>query len=217
MQRYDIINKLIKENNFKSYLEIGVRNPAYCFDLIDCETKEGVDPGIEFEANPVKYPYESDTFFEKLESNELDKDPDFKWDIIFIDGLHVSYQVLRDIKNSLKHLSPNGFIVLHDCNPQDIFFAREDYSVNGRPAAWNGTVWKALHYLRVNSSLDICTLNTDCGCGIIRFENPDKPRPSIEFDNHFYEYNTMSKKRRKDLGLIELHEFEDWLTYKLRV
>ena len=43
MYRFDIINKLIKENDFKSYLEIGVCNPIHCFDKVQCEHKEGVD------------------------------------------------------------------------------------------------------------------------------------------------------------------------------
>ena len=34
MLRYDIINDLIHKNNFKTYLEIGVRNPDECFNLI---------------------------------------------------------------------------------------------------------------------------------------------------------------------------------------
>jgi hypothetical protein len=33
----------------------------------------------------------------------------------------------------------------------------------------------------------------------------------IKFDNPFYEYNQMSKGRRKDLGIIEVHEFEHWI------
>ena len=38
MQRFDIINNLIKEKGYKSYLEIGVQN-GVCFENIVCEKK----------------------------------------------------------------------------------------------------------------------------------------------------------------------------------
>ena len=105
MYRFDIINKLIKENNFKNYLEIGVCDPRECFDKIECENKDSVDPGVEFEENPVKYKMTSDEFFAQL------KDDHPKYDVIFIDGLHLSWQVKKDIENSVKHLSDNGFFM----------------------------------------------------------------------------------------------------------
>ena len=43
MNRYDIINELINKHNYKTYLEIGVRNPDECFNLINCETKHSLD------------------------------------------------------------------------------------------------------------------------------------------------------------------------------
>ena len=69
----------------------------------------------------------------------------YEWDIIFIDGLHISTQVEKDVKNSLNHLSKHGIIVLHDCNPflNEDSYTRviEDYWGQ----MWNGTVWKAVY------------------------------------------------------------------------
>ena len=48
--RIDIINFLIKKYNFKRYLEIGVRNPADCFNQIDC-----FDDQIDSGNNAVNY------------------------------------------------------------------------------------------------------------------------------------------------------------------
>ena len=53
--RVSIINNIIEKNNFKNYLEIGVRDTSECFDLINCESKDSVDPGFEREINNVKY------------------------------------------------------------------------------------------------------------------------------------------------------------------
>ena len=71
MQRYDIINKIIQDNEFNNYLEIGVCDPNDCFNLINCANKDSVDPGVEYSINPVKYPYTSDGFFEKLNNGRI--------------------------------------------------------------------------------------------------------------------------------------------------
>lgn len=210
MYRYDIINKLIRENGFTKYLEIGVCNPQDCFDLIQCDTKHGVDPGVEFKENPVEFPITSDYFFSLLNNNDFGEElhPDYKWDVIFIDGLHISTQVMKDILNSLEHLSWNGYLVLHDCNPPTSFMAREDYYIDGEPQPWNGTVWKAIYNVRATrADLDCCVLDTDWGVGIIR----KKHSPTIPFDNPFYEYNKMASDRETSLGLIPITEFDTWL------
>ncbi len=206
--RYDLINQLIKKFGFKNYLEIGVSDPSECFDNVICENKMGVDTGLEFPDNPVKYPMTSDNFFLQLENGKLDLDPGFRWDIIFIDGLHISTQVMKDVINSLYHLNPNGYILLHDCNPETYFMQREDYYIDGVQHPWNGTVWKVIYNLRATrDDLQVCTVNTDWGVGVIRRGNFNP----IKFDNPFYEYNQMSNFRRRDLGIIEVHEFEHWI------
>ena len=43
------------------------------------------------------------------------------FDLIFIDGLHIHEQVLKDIDNSLNVLNENGVILLHDCLPAKIW------------------------------------------------------------------------------------------------
>lgn len=205
MNRIEAINHLIDKKGFTKYLEIGVRYPWECFDHIQCPHKDGVDPGVENEANPVKYPFTSDDFFNRLESGMTDLPQDFKWDIVFIDGLHISHQVERDILNSLNHLSPGGYIVLHDCNP---FL----YGVNHERAiedywgqAWNGTVWKAIYKLLCSrSDLDIFTVNTDEGLGIIR---RGLGRKLVQHTNTFYEYKVLQNNLNEHLNCISVEEF----------
>ena len=207
MYRFDIINKLIKENDFKSYLEIGVCNPIDCFDKIECEHKEGVDPGYEFEENPVDHELTSDQFFAFMDSVR----PDQRYDVIFIDGLHKSYQVKQDIHNSLRYLNPNGYVVLHDCNPPDDFMARETYMVNGVYEPWNGTVWKAIYDLRTSrTDLKVCVVDTDWGIGIVK-NNHFFDTKLVQKHNQFYEFNIMDANREEDLGLIQVDELDNWL------
>jgi hypothetical protein len=212
MYRFDIINLLIKKHNFKKYLEIGVCNPDECFNLIECEDKDSVDPGVEFTDNPVKYPFTSDDFFDRLNKGETDKPSGYKWDIIFIDGLHISHQVEKDILNSLDHLSEEGIIVLHDCNPPEMWFAREDLILDGIPRAWNGTVWKSVYKLRATRpDLFVCTVDTDWGVGIVKRGG----QICCDFDNSFFEYRVFESNRKDHLNLISVEEFKNFLDLNL--
>lgn len=206
MNRYDIINNLIQKYDYKTYLEIGVRNPDECFNLINCKTKHSVDPGYENDENQVDYPYTSDNFFRLLENKELNLSTTHKWDIIFIDGLHISNQVEKDIFNSLNHLSENGVIVLHDCNPPNLWMAREDYIIDGIAHGWNGTVWKSIYKLRATRpDLFVCTVDTDYGIGIVKRGKQE----CCDFNNSFYEYKEFEKNKKEHLNLISIEEFNN--------
>jgi len=206
MYRYEIINEIIREKNFTKYIEIGLRDPGDCFDIIQCEEKHSVDPGYEVETNHATYKFTSDDFFLNLENKILDLPTDYKWDVIFIDGLHISYQVERDVLNSLNHLTEGGYIVLHDCNPflyeYDYRRVIEDYWGQ----CWNGTVWKTIYKLLcTRGDLDVYTINTDEGLGIIKRGNG---RDLIDFDNPYFEYKLMSKNITKNLNTIEIEDFK---------
>src|SRR6266542_1178180 len=109
LTRIEISNSLIAKNGYHSYLEIGVNTPAqpgWSHDSIVVATKHGVDPNPKAKAT---FPVESDEFF----ASHIKQ----KYDIVFVDGLHIFEQAYRDIVNSLKWLNPGGIIVVHDCNP----------------------------------------------------------------------------------------------------
>lgn len=155
MNKTQIINEFIKRFNYTSYLEIGVSKTQYNFDNIKCGIKIGVDPrvGTDKYTEPHKgYQMTSDDYF-------LTITEDIKFDLIFIDGLHTHEQVNKDIQNSLKHLTKNGTIVLHDCNPHCV-----EYEVPGR----SGTVWRAFYEARKAYDIDAYVVNADRGCGVIR-------------------------------------------------
>jgi hypothetical protein len=208
MHRSEVINQIISTKKFSTYLEIGVRWPEDCYDLIQCEEKSGVDPGLENPENPVKYPFTSDEFFSRLENNLLDLPPDYEWDLIFIDGLHLSYQVEKDILNSLNHLTEEGVIVLHDCDPfmYEVNYIRviEDYL----GVAWNGTVWKTIYKLKATRpDLNICTVNTDEGVGLIKRGSQEL----VPFDNPYFEYKIFQQNRTRDLNLIAPEKISSWI------
>lgn len=188
MKRTDIINHIVKKYNYKRYLEIGVRNPSDNFDKIIIEHKDGVDP-----AGKCNHPMTSDDFFNTLDIKT-------KYDLIFIDGLHLDYQVEKDIKNSLNHLNDDGTIIMHDCNPIEEEHQVEEYIVG---KTWNGTTWKAYaKYRMINPNLNMYVINTDHGVGIIQ-RGTQVLFPKSETLN----YKLLNDNRIELLKLISVEKF----------
>jgi hypothetical protein len=184
---------LVKQNKYKTYLEIGVRNPSATINRIKCKYKDGVDPAP---LGYCKYIMTSDDFFKTIPKEQI-------YDIIFIDGLHLYKQVLCDIENSLKHLSLNGVIVVHDCNPLCEKSQIED--IENRPRKWNGTSWKAFAFLRMTrTKLSMYVVRTDNGCGIIR-RGSQKLFKRVYDDNLNYDF--LKRNRKKILNLHSVEKF----------
>jgi hypothetical protein len=205
--RTNVINYLLGLKNYNTnYLEIGVRCPKSNFDKIKSKIKYGIDPGYENPSNPVDFKLTSDEFFEQLKSGHI-LNSSIKFDVIFIDGLHLADQVERDVKNSLDFLKSDGFIVLHDCNPPSFFHTIEHYAYNLSPAKgyWNGTTWKAFFKLRKDPKLFSCCIDSDWGIGIVsKTINIGEPT-SIE--NPYFEFKVFEKHRKECLNLIDFETF----------
>jgi hypothetical protein len=212
--RTEIINFLLKFLSIDretKYLEIGVRNPNHNFNKILSPVKYSVDPGIEFESNPVDFKMTSDDFFESITEGKI-LNENVKFDVIFIDGLHLADQVDKDIKNSLKFINDDGFIVLHDCNPPSEFHARENYEFKYTPAKgyWNGTTWKAFFKYRKSNKCFSCCIDSDWGVGIISKTKDIGKSTTIE--NNFYDYYVLNDNRKESLNLINFDELKKKLT-----
>ena len=189
MKRSEIINALIKKHNYKTYLEIGVSNLKN-FNTVEITLKHGVDPNAE-----TTFTMTSNEFFEKHIK--------MKYDIIFIDGLHIFEQAYKDIIDSLKWLSDDGAIVVHDCNPiREIDQRREGIS-----NMWNGDVWKAILKLRMEKpDLAICTVDTDYGCGII--QRGHQKLFSAPPNTDVYTFDFLQAHRKEILNLISVRQFK---------
>ncbi len=188
LTRTDILNALIARRRLRSYLEIGLLDPAQNFDRVRAPIKESVDPNV-----PATHQVTSDRFFSELAAEA-------QYDLIFIDALHEEEQALRDIRNALGHLSPGGAIVVHDCSPPTEW--------HQRPAAafvpgteWNGTVWRALVRFRaMYPHIAVHTVDTDWGCAVIRpGDQESAPPPAIPAD---FGWADFERHRREWLNLI---------------
>lgn len=201
MNRTDILNYLIKKFSYKNYLEIGIQHGVN-YKKVECKNKQGVDPNpLSLKNDPTINIMTSDQYFSSI-------DKDKKFDLIFIDGLHLDLQVCKDIENSLAHLSSNGTIVLHDCNPPTIYHAREDKNeITPAKNHWNGTTWKAFVKARCNKSgIFSCVVDTDWGCGIIRFSLKEKPFLKIPVDDCL-KWEVFDKNRKEIMNLVSEKEF----------
>lgn len=196
IKRFDVLNYLIEKYRLVNYLEIGVYQGEN-IRKVKAPYKNGVDPGVEGYVVPeVDYPITSDDFFELIKNNEY-----IKYDIIFIDGLHEYSQVKKDIENSLKHLQPDGFIVMHDCNP----VSYDAQIPNRRTIAWNGDVWKSfIEFKQNNPIFECCVIDTDFGVGVIKNNRESfMTLPLINMDYHIFDSN-----RKKYLNLLTWDEFK---------
>lgn len=196
IKRFDILNYLIEKYKLINYLEIGVFKGENIRE-VKAPYKNGVDPGAEGYVVPeVDYPMTSDEFFDLIKGHE-----DIKYDIIFIDGLHEYSQVKKDIENSLNHLQPNGFIVMHDCNPVSYDAQLPDR----KTIAWNGDVWKSfVEFKQNNPDFECCVLDTDFGVGFIKNNGLTfVSTPLIDMD-----YQTFNPNRKQLLNLITWDEFK---------
>ena len=186
--RWDLIDYLIKKNNFENYLEIGCDDDQL-FSKVNIKNKIGVDP-----VSGGNIRKKSDDFF----SSNKDK-----FDLVFIDGLHIYEQVKKDILNSLKCLKENGIILVHDCMPDSL----SKQAVPRYKMKWNGDVWKAIVDLRQREDLEIYTCEIDEGIGIItKRKNTsilklDKPVKKLKFKDYFNNY-------KEYLRVIELSDFK---------
>ena len=187
--RWDLIEYLIKKNNYKNYLEIGC-DKNQLFSKVNINNKIGVDPVSGGNVRKT-----SDDFFKENKSN---------FDIVFIDGLHTYEQVKKDILNSVNCLLDEGIILVHDCMPDSL----GKQAVPRYKMQWNGDVWKAIVDLRQQENLEIYTCEIDQGIGIITKKKNtsilklDKPINKLKFKDYFNNY-------KEYMRVISLEKFKE--------
>jgi len=149
MFRYNVINNCFNTDN-KIYLEIGICS-GETYSNVKYKFKDGVDPypnhhGVKY----TNFKMTSDEFF----NNHCNK----KYDIIFIDGLHHSEQVVKDFNNSINFLNDNSYIIFDDIYPKNKTMQVIPRPEKGQPAGpgtpWTGDCWKCLLNILDNVSDD---------------------------------------------------------------
>lgn len=161
MKRTDVLNYLIKEKGYTSYLEIGTQVKGNNFDKIKAKDKTCVDPNCD-----ADFIMTSDEFFEQNKN---------KYDIIFIDGLHTRSQSKKDFDNALGCLNVDGAIVIHDALPHNKEYTKPE---------WCGDVYKTC--LELSQYYELRTYSKDHGvCVIFPSNLKELDECSLMYD---YEY-----------------------------
>jgi SAM-dependent methyltransferase len=212
-----IFNALVDSGRVSRYLEIGVRKTVDNFDTINASFKVGVDPHPGDASNWVSLEdsmsllntnsyilskSKSDDFFKSLENLENFE----KFDLVFIDGLHLAEQVSKDFDNAIRFLKPGGLIAMHDSNPPTEISTHPSYHIAkqfGR--AWCGTVWKEV--VRRISLTESFFVTLDEIPGVTLF---DTSRKSENVNNlnpgSYISYNDFDKNRKDILNLRNIDE-----------
>ena len=188
MGRTEIIQLLINKIKGKKYLEIGM-GPGLNFNSIVCDHKVCVDPTPTV---PVTFTLTSDDFFKQNKET---------FDIIFIDGLHWSEQVYKDIVNSLSVLNEGGYIICHDMSPHSKLI--QLYPQPAPNTEWTGDCWKAWVKLKSErNDLNMMVVNTDYGCGVITKGEQEL----ITVDGEL-SWDLLDKDRTRLLNLVSVTDF----------
>ena len=126
-----------------------------------------------------------------------------KFDLIFIDGLHIYYQVKKDILNSLDVLNEKGFILLHDCFPLKYL----DQAVPRAQKHWNGDVWRAILESRTYDKVNTFVGAFDNGVGLIfKKKNENQLKMNLDELNNV-SFDDYCKNYKNFLNLIDYDEF----------
>ena len=143
--RHDIINYFTTP--FDRYLEIGVET-GYTYQRVHFIQKTGVDPVVQIE-DPTILATTSDRFF--ANNTQI-------YNAIFIDGMHQTEYVARDIQNAFRWLAPNGRVFLDDIFPKNEeeqlripikhkLIDLENALIAPDGVAWTGDVWKVMYFM----------------------------------------------------------------------
>jgi hypothetical protein len=140
-----------------------------------------------------------------------------RYDIILVDGWHEYKTTIRDIKLALKLMKKGGVVIVHDCLPIHKSLATPRYKGN----YWLGVAYKAYidFVIEHHNHIDYYTIDTDCGCGLIREKDPIYGLSDNLGDPIFYEWRNIGnnfnsafrffeKNSKKLLNLITIDEFK---------
>jgi glycosyltransferase involved in cell wall biosynthesis len=206
-KRSQVINKLT--NKYNRYLEIGVEY-GECFNETHFIDKVGVDPDPKFSPknNQELFLLTSDDFFKQYFSdNSIETLENSKphFDVIFIDGMHQTEYVLRDINNSIQLLSNDGFIFIDDILPfnynEQLKIPIKHYYENGilkYGENWTGDIWKVIYHLiknykdKINQFKYYYNINFR-GIGMFKFKEKFQIKPDeIDIINNYDYFNDFS-------------------------
>lgn len=156
VSRPQVLRQLCRLYAESRYLEVGVWK-GRTFDKVPATRRVAVDPVFKLEPPHTErdepgtefHEMTSDDYFARVVGREE------QFDVIFLDGLHVYEQTLRDLMNALDHLQPRGVVVVDDTHPpthlcslpdRDEHAAVRDY-LGETDKRWMGDIYKLVWFV----------------------------------------------------------------------
>jgi hypothetical protein len=222
LDRRAAIRALMQRRRLKRYLEIGVRSGRVFF-RVQSTFKIAVDPEFQFTGarkleRTLTNPYNLfNRYFAKTSDDFFAQDAARVFgsegvQLALVDGMHEFDFALRDVENTLRYLTRDGVILMHDCNPQSASAAcsYREWTSRGAKAEgeWNGDVWKTVLMLRTRRDLDVCVLDCDQGLGVVRRGKPEAPLDLTRAQIESLRYEDLAANRERWLNLKPESYFE---------
>ncbi len=201
---FDVLAWFHRFLNPRNYLEIGTRT-GDSLKSVTCPSI-AVDPEFQISSDVIGnkkilhiFQKTSDDFFGDHDPVALFGAP---LDLAFLDGLHWYEFLLRDFINTEKCCRKNSVIILHDCIPTNLYYARrlmgdmQDIAEHFPNAAWwAGDVWKTVMILKkARPDLRIHAFDA-LPTGLVCITNLD-PNSTVLEDNYFDLVDEFSDKAR---------------------
>lgn len=157
----ELVNSLISLVKAKTYLKIGVFQGRTFFN-VEIENKTAVDPNFRFNYKEKIKDKEfyfnmtsDDYFYEMPNLLKTTYKEQIKFDIIYLDGLHLFSQTYKDFLNTFKYTSQKTLWIFDDTIPSDPYSAIPNQSLcyeyrsaaGLKSTAWHGDIYKILFAL----------------------------------------------------------------------
>ena len=208
VRKADVINQLIQRFGLRSYLEYNKFLCELVDDEIACEEKaiayipehlfaDDQPKSFTERALAVGAAYPGDKI---LTTGELlARYAGKRFDLIFFDPMHVRPQVDQALKALPRLLNEDGFLVVHDCNPE----TAETTTRERKAGEWCGETYKAFANFCLHNPARCITVDEDFGIGIVVNRGL-----VLDYDDGFeLDFATFSANRRRYNGLITYERF----------
>lgn len=173
LDKYEALELIHEQLKPNKYLEIGIRTGKSLI-LSKCDSV-GIDPNpiLKFNTDATIFKMTSDQYF-KENHNQL-----FQPDLVFIDGMHLFENVLKDFINVEKSSHKDTVILIDDIFPAHPAQALRKQRTN----KWCGDVWKIVFILiTYRPDLHLFYLDTS-PTGILLIKNIN-PKDSILLEQY---------------------------------
>ena len=190
VRKWDVVDSLRRQIGAQSYAQI----------VSNSTSREMLQrPELDEFGSVRAYVYASD--FQRAERPEIAHLPSLehieaiarrdrtKADIVFADPWHTYDDSLRVLRLAYDMLTPGGYLVVHDCNPD-----QPEYTVSlpdSCHACWCGDTWRAFLDFTANlpESTEWWVLACDLGVGVVRA--PDSARRGLRRRNRASRFTPM--------------------------